>query len=156
MGISDVKKSSSSEDSKTFSSLSFSSSCLCSSKLSVFLIALLIMILVSQTVAHGTMSCFGVCRRSDVFACRRCRHREPLRFGKRGGYDQQLQLNDMDYVLNDRIPAMKDIITASFPWNSLKTSKILPNPLRKEQIFSSFPVSINPISEEDINTSEAR
>lgn len=120
-------------------------------KMSVFLFGyLLFMILVSESLGHGAMSCFGVCRRSDVLACRRCRHREPLRFGKRG--DQPPI--DLDYVINDKIPASRrGVLMAPTAWASVTPSKMI----RRPSILHSFSLPIHSVSEEDVNSSfEAR
>ncbi|RWS31596.1 hypothetical protein B4U80_01653 [Leptotrombidium deliense] len=50
---------------------------------SLKLVVILVIVCVSLT-SGSTYRCFSPCRRSeDDFGCRRCRFREPLRFGKR-------------------------------------------------------------------------
>ena len=44
-------------------------------------LCLVLFLLLSETTAR--YSCLGVCASSDPASCRRCSHREPMRFGKR-------------------------------------------------------------------------
>ncbi|XP_074595056.1 uncharacterized protein LOC141850356 [Brevipalpus obovatus] len=119
-------------------------------------LCLVLFLLLSETSAR--YNCLGVCASSDPASCRRCSHREPMRFGKRSNQQQQPQhpsiSSESDSSPSDGpsnpIHSLGDILF--FDGRSYREAKLTP----KEIIFTRIPESVAAALSSDSSSSESR